>query len=496
MAYGPTILTGDEAEEAKRLPPTPSDVRGNSGNPLMSGRVSDAHEHNSKLADGQFFTDVRKMLRSPAARVAANKRIQMMQAATFTVVSPPGASDEPGDFLREQFGLDEFAGAGRLAHTWRDFVGAAAMSTLAGCAIFELAWKTEDDRNWIAAFLPRDVDSVDAWVTDESEALCGIRQKPTWVGRTGHGGEFLPANNLLVLTHMGSPGNPEGNGDLRAPWSQWRDQQKLYNLAMAGAQRFAMGVPQVRIDVEKAKAMGFIGADATIIGDESPEARWYAAQAHQAEQWASLFVAGAKAFVVPPPYWEISFIGGADGYDPDKIIAQIEHLERVQLMAGDAQWMQLGSSGSGGSYALGQVHAEGGVISAESGLRVICDGVNGPHRPGGGIVGALMRYNFPSLKPREFPAVQFSGVRAPKWVEHIDKLPGLVGAGVFTPTNKTEEAMRDDVGLPPLTPAEERSVFDRSRTTPMSTVAGQVARGASTSRAPEDGPLVARRQSR
>lgn len=495
MAFGPSTLTGDEADAARRLPPKPSGVIGNSGNPLISGRVSDAYEHNSKLADGQFFADVRKMLRSPAARVAANKRIQMMQAATFTVVTPPGASTEPGDFLREQLGLDEFAGAGRLAHTWRDFIGAAAMSTLAGCAIFEIAWKTEDDRNWIAALLPRDVDSVDAWVTDESESLCGIRQKPTWVGRTGSAGEFLPANNLLVLTHMGSPGNPEGNGDLRAPWSQWRDQQKLYNLAMAGAQRFAMGVPMVRIDVEKARAMGFIPTKPTGT-DESPDVVWYAGEAAKAELWASMFVAGAKAYIVPPPYWELSFIGGAEGYDPAKIIAQIEHLERVQLMAGDAQWMQLGSSGSGGSYALGQVHAEGGVISAESGLRVICDGVNGPHRPGGGIVGALMAYNFPTLLPREFPAVQFSGIRPPKWVEHIDQLAGLIAAGVITPTNKTEEAMRDDVGLPPLTPAEERSVFDRSRTSPMGTVAGQSARGASTSRAPEDGPLVARRQAR
>lgn len=466
MAVGlGTTVSGDVAREMQETPArAPEGVRGTSGHGLSLGKPAEVHEHNAKLRDGGFIRDFRKMLRSHASGMAFALPRSLMQSAKWTVEVRKDASDEPADFLRVNFGLDEAEGAGHLDAPFSEYIG--EMLTYKGCgfAVFEEEYEHRDGFDYLTGWRAREQDTLFEWVYDDRERLAGVRQR-AGIWAAGTGTRTVYANQMLHLVQTGSASNPEGIGDLRRIWAAWRDCEKVYNLMVVGAQRYAVPTPKVRIDMEVAEKFGALqGKD---------RLKFYRAEMAAAKQWARRYCAGAESFIVVPDWWVIETFG-ANQLSVYELVRQIEHYERIQLTAGFAQFLQLGSAGSGGTFNLGAVHADIAVQAASGGLAGIRDRINGMAHPGRGTVGRLMKFNFPSLKPREYPYLQFNGIEADPFMERIADVPALIAAGALTPDDAIEQRLRDRMKLPSAEAG--RSTFDRLRVNPLSTLAGQQAR--------------------
>lgn len=469
-------------KESQETPPRPPEgVAGSTGKPTRSGRPY-GYEHNRRLMDGGFIADFRKMMRSPAPSKAFGLQRDLLLSADWTVDVPKGASQIAGEIMRRQFGLDEAAGAGELDAPFEEYVADMLEFAPAGFALFEEEYHAADGQDWLTGWRKREQDSIDRWELDYSERMVGVWQKPVFA-QYADGGlaaqrRFIPANRLLHLVQYGSPTNPEGIGDFRPIWASWREQEKVYNLMMAGAQRYAIPSLDVLIDIKIAEAHSAI---------DRPVREWLQAEIAAATSWAEKYAAGERAYIVRPPWWVIGTFG-ANSLDVYQLVRQVEHYERVQLTAGFAQFLQLGSAGSGGSYSLGQVGVDTAIQAAQNKLDVVMNRINGPGRPGRGTVGRLLEWNLKGLKPSEYPRLRYTGIKAKPFLEKLAELPALVGAGLLTRSPKTEEHIRDETGLPALEEDYQPTQFDRMGVNPLTTEIGQRQR---STRAP-DGPLVER----
>lgn len=469
-----SVVTGERAEKMRETPASPPDrMIGGSGVPLVNGRVVREYEHNSKLADGQFFTQVGHMLRAPMTATGVGMAKDLMKSATFPVERPKGASDEPAEYVRQALGLD--GAYSRMDESFEDVLDRLLLGPLAyGPSVHELDLYEEDGRVWLHGLRYREPCSIWRWVVDEHERLVGVQQRPFSVtdasGRTAWDAPVIPANQLLTM-HWGQTGtNFDGLSMLRTVWGEYRDRVKHAGLMVAGSQRFALPTPQVTISIEIARRVDAIPAGKSV-------REWYEAEEALARQWAEKYAAGERAFIVKPEWWVLDTYGG-NNLSIYEMARAIEYYDRAILTGFLAQFLVLGAEG--GSFALGGVLASTAQQRAVNVLEWVLKRFES-------VLERLLWWNFgKALKRAEYPTIRVEGIRAQGWVERLPELVSLMAAGAITQDDTTEATLRKGLGLPEA--EAPRSVFDRTRTNPLATQAGQVAR----ERRPLDSPTIDR----
>lgn len=390
-----------------------------------------------------------QMAIDPQVSLATNVVFSEVLGATPKIVK--GATgrreDEPlaerlAEFTREVFGVENRAGLTRRTFdAWRkDIVWAIFYGSL----VFEVEWDPRDERT--GHTIPVDIHP----------------RIPSSIERWGDGDQFGPVTQRLVsgspapkpmegrkllLFTVGQLGTDWlGRGLARVAWSAYQRRRDLQDYRQIGCSRLGLTPPKVKQDPDK------IANQARLT--ESMVAELVQQQVDN----VCAVQAGENACLVEiAGITEVDY-GTSDGFDPAKLMGA-ERIEVEEIYAAfGVLFLALGINGEG-NRSLGEVHMNLLRRAAVRYAALIAAVFNGPWRAGGGLIGALIELNFGPVDPRLLPKLELTGLEPNALAEALGSLPGLVTAGLLTPTDEVEAAIRTALGLPPLTVT--RSVEER-----------------------------------
>lgn len=345
-------------------------------------------------------------------------------------------SRELAEHVRTVFGLE--GQPGLMSRTFDAILSDVAWFLHYGSMPIEVVWTPiEPQHGWS---VPRDLEvrlpsSILSW--GEGSRLGPITQVPTAYNEPC---EPIHARKLLVFT-LGQVGTDWlGRGLARAAWAAWRRRQKLQDVRQIGFERLGQTPPSVIHDPDVSGGMGETD-HARILKEQASNI----AKAQAGDGTVAIQIKGLA---------EIDW-GTQDGFDGSKII-QAESVEVDEIHAAlGTLFLRLGVNGEG-NRSLGEVHM-GLLRRAASRYASIIAGVfNGPWRAGGGLVGALCELNYGVTDASLLPVLVPTGLEPVALLEALSQLPALRTAGLLTPQDSDESAIRTALDLP---------VLDKARTT-------------------------------
>ena len=433
LPFGSAIVSEDDGRSmlaSKR----PRAAQGTSGHILPAG-IPD-YEKNPRLANmRERILAYRVAERHPAVQAGRLVWEMAILAASWRVVP---ASDDPDDIARaehiarnlgiktESLGQDPPSAV--LGRPWEQTLLQLLPSQLYGWQWWEMVCEDVDGVRY-THLLWRDPASTYAFVQDTFDRLVAIRQLPV----TGYGGMRTIEAGRFVLLGRGQAGsNWDGVGMLRGIEPLCVDANSAANALGVAVQRTGTPTPYVQIDEVRAAAAGL-----------SPD------QIRQEiETWgvyAQNYIAGERQGIASGGWvdWSVFDAGGPGGLD--HLVSTLDAYDRRILQAFLAQFLQLGASGSGGSYSLGEVHADIAQQAAEQTCQTIAEQL-------AWFVECSLRWQFGSADPGRLPRLVPEGNRSPLWLEHLSELTSLASQGMLTPDDSMAEELRRGLQFESLEP--------------------------------------------
>jgi hypothetical protein len=392
--------------------------------------------------------------RCEAVATGAGLQASLCLSATWRV--EPADPDDPkaveyADHVRRNFGIDDEDGV--LAGGFEQLVRELLIGRMRGYCLHEVV-AVDLDGSRYAVPLWRDQSTVQYWLVDKAHRLVGIEQASASSGNMSGAAAIIPASRLLHCRWGGVGVDFEGIGALRSVEPDARDLTTLANLRMVAAQRFACASPMAVIDLEKLRS-----AYPDLDDDRREAVR------STLETLLSRYTSGEHSHIIVEDW--VTITAYAPGLSDQFALAKVIDSVRLYVLTSfQAQFLSLGSSGSGGSYSLGEVQADVAVQAASN----ILDWVISSLRP---LVGLSLAYQFGPVPRALWPVLAFGGLRREQWTSQVADLVSLIGAGMVTATPEDEPHIRAALGLPAA--VVERSIDERLRSRVSPVVAPVVA---------------------
>ena len=125
------------------------------------------------------------------------------------------------------------------------------------------------------------------------------------------------------------------------------------------------------------------------------------------------------------------------------------------------QFADLGNTETG-ARSVGEIHLSVFRRAAINLCDIIASQVSGVDRRGGGTIGRLIRWNYGLVDPSQLPRLTHTGLDTDDLAESLGMLPGLVQAGLLTPDDELERAIRERLGAGDLPEDAQRSALERT----------------------------------
>lgn len=450
-------------EDRAAFAATPADIvapaPGVEGRPYIAGRRPSEYEHNTQLrANRQRVLIYEQMMReSIPIMVGAGIVADTLQKATLTVKSNERTSEEATEALAEQFGIDDYAGAGRLQQSPDDIMRLFSGGACIGSVTLAEDWTQDDGRYWLDRFDFRWAGSLEYFYFDERNRLMAIEQAPTvWTWGAGSGDRerrIMPINRIMHAVRLPERGGQEGVGLLRACYGAWRTDRDTAAAIDVCVQRYATPSPVARIDPEVAMQLG-------LSKDEVKAER---------DTWDTVlkeYIGHQRGRLVLPPWVTLDYYGGARAFDPQPMTGVRGASQREMLMAFGAAYLTIGGSDSSGSYSAAEVQYNKAEDATKNLLDWAMANLNGQ------TVKRFLDANFgDALKPIERPSLTYTGVDARGFVRLFRETLEAFRGGVLTKQEADEDTIRAALDLPSLDDAT------RAVMTPQRQVAAQRAGG-------------------
>lgn len=457
-------LTPEQRENATVPLDKPNEqAPGVSGKGLSNGRPYGYEKHRTLGDHRNAIADYRKILKTESAVWWPwQLRLNGLLTATWGVEKTERTSEAAYELCLEQFG--DGSTDGQLHRPLESILSQMYLSDVFGFSVMVPEWESDGSVYWCRDVVNRVQDTVWGWDLDEFERLVGVVQRPeTLYGYQMNGrGRFIPANECLFIVR-----NPEARTDLtgdamlRPIHPLWMELVNCRNNGSIADQRWAVPTPKVHVkfaELLRAVQSGGIGAIGKIIGEDP--SGYIAAERAELKTQAENYAANGQGMLVDSDI--VSFESfGHDSYDPSGNLARQRHLALEIARVFTAQFMMLGSEGSGGSYSLGSNQMEAYTQSLINTAERIQRTLNGPDRRGGGLVGRLCAYNLPGIKPEELPVLKYEGLQSKAYMQHLQALPGLFEKGILTAFDGVEREIGPQLGLPRLPEEYEREPVER-----------------------------------
>ena len=191
--------------------------------------------------------------------------------------------------------------------------------------------------------------SVYRWDLDSYGRLLGIQQM---ISGDLHSIETIPADFLVVLSIQKEGANYEGVSVLRSAYGSWWRKNQYLKIQAIGTERGALGIPTMTVPTGKEDSVERTKA----------EAMMQALAAHQL-QW-----------LIVPEGWNFNLYEVK--YQADALARVIDQEDQAMARAALANFLNLGQSGSGGSYNLGEGQKKLFLSGNEYIAKKICDMFN------------------------------------------------------------------------------------------------------------------------
>ena len=300
-------------------------------------------------------------------------------------------------------------------------------------------------RIFLDHYADREPSSHSKWLSRDNQRLDGVMQNVVGFSYTP---EPIPANKLLLLTLNKTGSNFEGVGMLRPVWWYWRQKQRVSNLMCIGVDRWAIPTPVVKVDRSVAEQMGLTDGDIDSMIDD-------------AEAQAQAFISTEQSYLVQNGAVSFDTFSAQPNLYASAPIDIIKLCDAQISSAFQAQFADLGNTETG-ARSVGEIHLSVFRRSAINLCDIITSAINGVDRRGAGTVGRLIRWNFGSVDPSKLPKLTHTGLDTDDLAESINSLPQLVTAGLLTPDDELERAIRDRLGAGELPEDAQRSAIERT----------------------------------
>lgn len=398
---------------------------GVSGTNLLNGQIME--EYNSSLLGTTGLEVYDKMAKSDAQVHATLLYCELPILSTKWRVdaarNEDGQSDpqdeEIAKFVRQN--LFEW-----MDTTFHEFLREVLTMLRFGHSVFEVVWSVdkEDGAVWLKKMGWRKPTTIEKWETELGQA--GITQQKPQGGRVS-----IPADKLVIFTLRREGDNYEGQSVLRTAYRHWYLKDRLYRFDSIKHERQSLGILKVTVP-----------PDAT--AEDETKALQIISRLRNIE---------AGGFSIPgsdegTAGWEAEFMDMKAGTTSNLEWSIKHHDEKIATNI-LAQFMQLGSDGGGGSYALSEDQSSLFLQSQGSTARYICDTIN-RH-----LIKKMVDYNFETDR---YPTLEFDPLGQMKLVDYMTAVSSAAGAGLLTPDQPTEAIIRERLQLPPR--SQEDAVED------------------------------------
>lgn len=248
--------------------------------------------------------------------------------------------------------------------------------------------------------------------------------------------EPIPGRRLMVWTRGKVGTDWTGLGLARSAWSAWARRKRLQDIRQVGCEQRGSLPPQVMQDPQVIASSGLEESKiTTLVNDQVQNLVRYQSGAQAA-------LASVKG--VTEVLWS-----GADNFDPAKILAA-EDAEVNEIHAAyGTNYLRFGVSGNAGNRSLGEVHSDMLRRFAIEDAEQLCAPFNGAWRDGGGLIGAMVEWNFGRVDPRILPRLYMAGLETDRLADQMAMLSALTGSWL-TPSKLDEPVVREKLGLPQL----------------------------------------------
>jgi hypothetical protein len=442
MRLSPSTATPDRAAQMRDASVRPEAPLGRSGKPLVGGRVA-GFEHNVRLQGPQkLMAAYRKAERNPAVAAGWSCMRSFMLSAEWDVEAAEDSdvAQRAAAHVRANLGIGRTKSA--TGKAWERLLSEFLAVRNRGFGWWELVCRQGADGQWYTHCLWRDPASVSAWFVDEWECLVGICQSAGWLT----GSAEIPMSRVLYMAREAEGTNFEGVGLLRSAEPLARDHDRTMQALMVAVQRWAIGTPDLVMNRERWRQTHPGGTDQQY---ESEVSDW--------KRWLAKYASFEHGYIVREDHVTLGTFGGS-GQNSYEFANTLNLQARLILTAYLAQFLALGSEGSGGSYSLGETHAETAQQAGENELEAVRDDLTTS------LIPRMVRWGLGADVPDEaLPRLTFSGLRAPLWVSLIDRLPAAFSALGITPQTALETEVLRELGF--KAEAIDRSPADRLRGT-------------------------------
>ena len=428
-------------------------TKGITGTQLNGGAIS-GKEQNPKLTGLNWVQEAEEMLRTdPIVRRSWHMLRQTLLSASWRFeagIDGDPIAEELARFANECYGFDGYSG--QMSISFEDQLSYLLEFIPLGYRYAEELYRVGPDADgnikvWLDQYADREPSSHNKWLSRDSQSLDGVIQN---VVGTTYTPEPIPANKLLLLTLNKTGSNFEGVGMLRPVWWWWRTKQRASNLMCIGLDRWAVPTPKVVVDRSQAEAMGLTDADIN-------------AMVEDAEAQARAFLSTEQSYLVETAAVKFESYAETPNLYASGPLDIITKCDSQIASAFLTQFADLGNTETG-ARSVGEIHLSVFRRAAINLCDIVAAQISGPDRRGGGTIGRLVRWNYGFVDPSKLPKLVHTGLDTDDLAESMGMLPQLVTAGILTPDDELERAIRERLGAGDLPEEASRSAIERTAT--------------------------------
>jgi len=429
-------------------------TKGITGTQLNGGAIS-GKEQNPKLTGLNWVQEAEEMLRTdPIVRRSWHMLRQTLLSASWRFeagIDGDPIAEELARFANECYGFDGYSG--QMSISFEDQLSYLLEFIPLGYRYAEELYRVGPDADgnikvWLDQYADREPSSHNKWLSRDSQSLDGVIQN---VVGTTYTPEPIPANKLLLLTLNKTGSNFEGVGMLRPVWWWWRTKQRASNLMCIGLDRWAVPTPKVVVDRSQAEAMGLTDADIN-------------AMVEDAEAQARAFLSTEQSYLVETAAVKFESYAETPNLYASGPLDIITKCDSQIASAFLTQFADLGNTETG-ARSVGEIHLSVFRRAAINLCDIVAAQISGPDRRGGGTIGRLVRWNYGFVDPSKLPKLVHTGLDTDDLAESMGMLPQLVTAGILTPDDELERAIRERLGAGDLPEEASRSAIERTAAT-------------------------------
>jgi len=295
---------------------------------------------------------------------------------------------------------------------------------------FEKVYEIRDGMVYIKKLSPRKPSSISRWTLTSDPTKPGITQQlPTTVAGLDTTTPEIPMEKLVLFTHNKEGDNHEGVSVLRSAYKHWYFKDNLYRIDGIRLERGA-GVLKIKLP------------DGASDDDKA-----------DAEELGENFKINEAAFIVQPnPNWEIELMTAGIADQSGALIESVRHHDRMIAINILAQFMDLGSGGGGGSYALSKDQSSFFLLNLRSIADYIANTINEQ------LVKEIVILNYGEQE--EYPKLRFGDIGEVDFGETATALKTLIDAGVVEVSPEIKAWAHKTFKLPELVVSDFESEED------------------------------------